>query len=144
MSSPRVARRVWATALAGAAFAAGMGGCEPGTHGPAHAGLVDVMLATPHPSDQAFLIAFSGPVGAFRPAPGYDAFRPSPSGPNVLVVAAGPMAAGETRIGTLEVGRASTTDPAAAALIDVARSDYALRASLDGYAVRLLPRPAAP
>lgn len=149
MTDARTGRRARAGALIAMTLAAAVGGCDIWPHEPRDPLLMDVLLATPHASDQAALIAFHGPAGSFTPAPGFVSFRDPAAGPalRMVVVASTPLNAGERRIGTLEVGPAgagAAAEAVTAEVIEVARSDHALREGLEGYAVRLVPRAGAP
>jgi len=140
MSDTWMARRSGVGALLAVLLALSMGACDMWPQEPRQPALTDVMLRTPHASDQAIRVVFSEPAGAFEPAPGFQSFREPAAARTVLVIASKPLAAGEIRIGTLEVGPTGAAEAMTAEVIEVARSDHALREQLDGYAVRLLPR----
>jgi hypothetical protein len=113
-------------------------GCDMGPHGPGVAGVVEVWVSAPEAYDQALVVAFDRPFEAFTPAEGFRHFPDTaPGSTSVLVVAASPLPAGESWIGSLRVRDLRTVHRMEATVLDAARSDHLVRQSTDGYRVRI-------
>jgi hypothetical protein len=131
------ARRVPRGFMAALACAA-LIGCDTNPHGPGSPGRVDVWISSPHAHDQALLITFDAPVEGFVPAEGFRHFPDAgASSRTVLIVATSPMPAGETRIGSLRARNVRDAAGLGATVLEAARSDHTLRATMGGYRVRL-------
>jgi hypothetical protein len=119
----------WALVLLAAAVA----GCDRGPQGPQELETRGIWVTTPNEGDQAVVVAFQVPVDSFVPAPGFTHFQHrDPTRNLLLLVAESPLVPGEAWVGTasLQGGGAIT-----ARVVEVARSDYRTRESLDGYRV---------
>jgi hypothetical protein len=134
---PRPRRGVLTAGLRALACAA-LVGCDMDPQAPAAPALVDVWVSSPEPYDQAFRITFDRPVEGFSAAPGFRDFQDAGERPStVLVVAAEPMPAGESRVGSVRVRDLRDAASMDARVVDAARSDHALRETTAGYRVRL-------
>jgi hypothetical protein len=115
-------------------------GCEGGPQAVSDHRLVEVWISSPHQADQAILVTFQDPVEAFEVAPDFRHFQdPDRGAATALLVADWPLPAGETLVGRARLRTRSRTTLPTARVTEVARSDYQLRESLDGYRVRLVP-----
>jgi hypothetical protein len=113
-------------------------GCDTGLHEPGSAGVVEVWVSAPEAYDQALVVAFDRAVEGFTPAEGFRHFPDAaPGSATVLVVAASPLPAGESWIGSLRVRDLRAAYRMEATVLDAARSDHRVRESTEGYRVRL-------
>jgi hypothetical protein len=113
-------------------------GCDMDPHAPASPGLVDVWVSAPEPHDQAFRITFDRPVEGFAAAPGFRDFQDAGErSTTVVVVAAAPLPAGESRVGSVRVRDLRDAAGMDVRVVEAARSDHALRDATAGYRVRL-------
>jgi hypothetical protein len=134
-----VTRRIWLVGLAGVVLAA----CGDSSTGPPPPtpGTFDVAVSSPNAQDQAWLVTVGAQLDNFTPAAGFEHYRYGTSASTtLLIVAASPVAAGETVVGSFTVTDVSKYGNLTTGMTEAAAADFQVRGSLAGYTVRVLPR----